>query len=185
MLGTFLMLTSGLPVYSALWLIFVFLNAAGLFVLLSAEFLAMIFVIVYIGAVAVLFLFVVMMLVSEKSSETGMTKGYKGSVILLGVLFGCEIIFLIGGWTLKPWPSVQMVGTAEALGDVLYTRTGSLFQISGFIMLTAMVGALVLAGVPPKTRKRLDSKKSSQDVCKKDRLKLYSLALNEGVKDDV
>jgi NADH-quinone oxidoreductase subunit J len=139
------------PVHSVLFLILAFFNAAGLFVLLGAEFLAMILVVVYVGAVAVLFLFVVMMLDIDFAE---LRKGFIeylpiGGVI--GVVLLIELGILLGGFAVSPAtpetmasPAPQGVTNTEALGQVLYTQYVFLFQGAGLILLVAMIGAIVL-----------------------------------------
>ncbi len=149
----FMVIASRNPVHSVLFLILAFFNAAGLFVLLGAEFLAMILVVVYVGAVAVLFLFVVMMLDVDfvdlrKGALQHMQLG-----TLIGVIFFIELIFLIATVNVTPEVSAQgafpIPGPDErsniaALGDILYTDYIYLFQASGLILLVAMIGAIVL-----------------------------------------
>jgi NADH-quinone oxidoreductase subunit J len=141
------------PVHSVLFLILAFFNAAGLFVLLGAEFLAMILVIVYVGAVAVLFLFVVMMLdVDFVQLRQGASK-YLPVGALVGFILLIELIFIFGSWVISP--SVSAVAAAplpmakgftntRALGDLLYTRYIFAFQAAGMVLLVAMIGAIVL-----------------------------------------
>lgn len=139
------------PVHSVLFLILAFLNASGLFLLAGAEFLAMVMVIVYVGAVAVLFLFVVMMLdVNFKELRVGMAR-YKLVGSFVGLLFAGELITV--GILFKSAPTakkalVQPIGetltNSHALGAVLYTDYFYLFQLSGVILLVAMIGAIVL-----------------------------------------
>lgn len=141
------------PVHSVLFLILAFFNSAGLFVLLGAEFLAMILVVVYVGAVAVLFMFVVMML---DINYVEMRQGFLqylpiGGVI--GLILLVELIFMLGGWHLEPeliatgaapMPVPISVTNTQALGQLLYTHYVYLFQAAGMILLVAMVGAIVL-----------------------------------------
>jgi NADH-quinone oxidoreductase subunit J len=139
------------PVHCVLWLILTFFNAAGLFVLLGAEFVAMILVVVYVGAVAVLFLFVVMMLdVNIAVLREGFMK-YLPAGALIGVILLVELAVVFGGWTMSPQasslrvvPASTSVANTEALGRVLYTNYVYLFQGAGLILLIAMVGAIVL-----------------------------------------
>ena len=152
------------PVHAVLWLILAFLSAAGLFVIQGAEFIAMLLIIVYVGAVAVLFLFVVMMLdVDFATLKAGMAR-----YIPLGLLIGV-VFLLILGIELSDWTSSGIapdlrqsiqpadVQNTEALGNVIYTEYIFLFQIAGLILLVAMIGAIVLTH-----RKREGVKK--QDV---------------------
>jgi NADH-quinone oxidoreductase subunit J len=139
------------PVHSALFLILVFVNAAGMFVLMGAEFLAMILIVVYVGAVAVLFLFVIMMLDVDYSQLREGFLEYLPFGLLIGVIFLAELLLLAGGWVINPTitkaitaPIPTGVSNTEALGLVLYTRYIHYFQVSGLILLVAMVGAIVL-----------------------------------------
>jgi NADH-quinone oxidoreductase subunit J len=138
------------PVHSVLFLILAFFNAAGLFVLIGAEFLAMILVIVYVGAVAVLFLFVVMMLdIDFVELRSGFVR-YLPIGSAIGVVLLAELLFLFISWVGAPIgvnPSatggVALTNT-RALGDILYTRYLFAFQMAGLILLVAMIGAIVL-----------------------------------------
>ncbi|MBM3647500.1 MAG: NADH-quinone oxidoreductase subunit J [Alphaproteobacteria bacterium] len=141
------------PVYSVLFLILAFFNAAALFVLIGAEFIAMILVIVYVGAVAVLFLFVVMMLdINLTQLREGFLK-YLPVGALIGVVLLAEILLalgVIGGDSTsltalaKAGPQVQAVDNTRAIGRVLYTQYFYLFQVAGVVLLVAMIGAIVL-----------------------------------------
>ena len=141
------------PVHSVLFLILAFFNSAGLFVMMGAEFLAMILVIVYVGAVAVLFLFVVMMLnINFASLRAGFLQYLPiGGVIGIILLAELVMVFASGAVDIElpatvasPTPPPEEVTNTQALGDVLYTRYAYLFQGAGFILLIAMVGAIVL-----------------------------------------
>ncbi|MGQ7791930.1 NADH-quinone oxidoreductase subunit J [Faunimonas sp. B44] len=138
------------PVHSVLFLILAFVNAAGLFVLLGAEFLAMILIVVYVGAVAVLFLFVVMMLDVDFAELRQGFLQYLPVGGLVGVILMVELIAVLGGLVVAPSvPSVAMpvapdVSNTAALGLVLYTRYLYFFQAAGMILLVAMIGAIVL-----------------------------------------
>ena len=139
------------PVYSVLFLILTFFNAAGLFVLLGAEFLAMMLVVVYVGAVAVLFLFVVMMLdINFAELRQGFVR-YAGIGAIIGVILVAEIIFVVSSGvmdtavgTLRASPTPEGVSNTEALGNILYTDYFYLFQAAGLVLLIAMIGAIVL-----------------------------------------
>jgi NADH-quinone oxidoreductase subunit J len=141
------------PVHSVLFLILAFFNAAGLFVLIGAEFLAMILVIVYVGAVAVLFLFVVMMLdIDFARLRSGFVR-YLPIGALIGFILLAELVLVIGSWVVAPGVPSAAAGSAaggvaltntRALGDILYTRYLFAFQAAGLILLVAMVGAIVL-----------------------------------------
>jgi NADH-quinone oxidoreductase subunit J len=141
------------PVYSVLFLILAFVNASGLFVLLGAEFLAMILVVVYVGAVAVLFLFVVMMLDVDFAELRQGALQYLPVGALVGIILLAELLLVVGAWTIapniadviaSPIPPYYSVSNTEALGHVLYTRYVYFFQIAGVILLVAMIGAIVL-----------------------------------------
>ena len=140
------------PVHSVLFLILAFFNAAGLFVLLGAEFLAMILVIVYVGAVAVLFLFVVMMLDVDFVELRQGFLDYLPVGGLIGIVLLGELVIVLGGWVFAPdvvaagerLPEVEAVSNTAALGAILYTQYAYFFQSAGLILLVAMVGAIVL-----------------------------------------
>ena len=145
------------PVHSVLWLILAFFNAAGLMLLLGAEFIAMLVVIVYVGAVAVLFLFVVMMLdIDFASLRTGFTRNLPFGIIIALVLAG-EIGVAVWSRTAGPVLSGAHIAAAPkipnivALGQLLYSRYLLPFELAGLILLVAMVGAIVLTH-----RRRLD-----------------------------
>jgi NADH-quinone oxidoreductase subunit J len=141
------------PVHSVLFLILAFVNASGLFMMMGAEFLAMILVVVYVGAVAVLFLFVVMMLDVDFAELRQGFLQYLPLGALLGIIFAVELLLVVGVWILAPEatqaitspipPPAQLTNT-EALGLVLYTRYVYFFEAAGLILLVAMIGAIVL-----------------------------------------
>jgi NADH-quinone oxidoreductase subunit J len=140
------------PVHSVLWLILAFFNAAGLFLVIGAEFIAMILVIVYVGAVAVLFLFVVMMLDIDFSSMRAGFARYLPFGLLLGLILAVELITVAALWVFgdlavqaraAPAPGAALPNT-QAIGTILYTDHVFVFQMAGMILLTAMVGAIVL-----------------------------------------
>ncbi|MDC7786494.1 NADH-quinone oxidoreductase subunit J [Rhodoplanes sp. TEM] len=139
------------PVHSVLFLILAFVNAAGLFVLMGAEFLAMILVVVYVGAVAVLFLFVVMMLDVDFRELRRGVGNYLPIGALIGVVLLVELLLIAGAWAIGPGlpkttglPIPTGITNAEALGLVLYTRYVYFFQAAGLVLLVAMIGAIVL-----------------------------------------
>ncbi|MDA7569196.1 NADH-quinone oxidoreductase subunit J [Emcibacteraceae bacterium] len=141
------------PVHSVLFLILAFFNAAGLFVLLGAEFVAMILVIVYVGAVAVMFLFVVMMLDINFTELRKGVQDYLPIGLLIGFILLVEMAVIAGGWSLTdgiattittPTPIASEVHNTEAIGRILYTDNMFLFQLGGLILLVAMIGAIVL-----------------------------------------
>ncbi len=141
------------PVHSVLFLILAFVNAAGLFVLMGAEFLAMILIVVYVGAVAVLFLFVVMMLDVDFAELRRGVLSYLPIGALIGAVLLVELLTIVGAWAIgpdvtkaitAPIPPANDIPNTEALGLVLYTRYIYFFQAAGVILLVAMVGAIVL-----------------------------------------
>jgi NADH-quinone oxidoreductase subunit J len=140
------------PVHSVLFLILAFFNAAGLFVLIGAEFLAMVLVIVYVGAVAVLFMFVVMMLdINFIRLREGFLQ-YLPIGGLIGLILLVELVLVAGSWALSPQeqalvteqPTPPEITNTEALGDLFYTSYFYLFQAVGFILLVAMISAITL-----------------------------------------
>ena len=137
------------PVHSVLWLILAFFNAAGLMLLAGAEFIAMLLVIVYVGAVAVLFLFVVMMLNIDFSTlRSGFTKNLPFGIIIALVLLA-EMVVAVSAWKAGPGisgaaPPTARVPNIEAIGELLYTRYLFPFEIAGLVLLVAMIGAIVL-----------------------------------------
>ena len=141
------------PVHSVLWLILAFLNAAGLFVLLGAEFVAMLLVIVYVGAVAVLFLFVVMMLDIDFAELKGEMARYMPLAGLIGVILLMQFSLAFGAWVQADGapglrqavtPDMAQVENTRALGLLIYDKYILLFQMAGLILLVAMIGAIVL-----------------------------------------
>jgi NADH-quinone oxidoreductase subunit J len=142
------------PVHSVLFLILAFFNAAGLFVLMGAEFLAMILVIVYVGAVAVLFLFVVMMLDIDFAELRSGFMRYLPIGALIGFILLAELLLIFGSWVIAPGvaglktaalpANAAALTNTRALGELLYTRYIFAFQAAGVILLVAMIGAIVL-----------------------------------------
>ncbi|PLL12341.1 NADH-quinone oxidoreductase subunit J [Tabrizicola sp. TH137] len=141
------------PVHSVLWLILAFLSSAGLFVLLGAEFVAMLLIIVYVGAVAVLFLFVVMMLDIDFAELKGEMAKYMPLALLIGVVMLMQIALGVGAWVQADGalglrqavaPDAAQVENTKALGLILYDKYIYLFQASGLILLVAMIGAILL-----------------------------------------
>jgi NADH-quinone oxidoreductase subunit J len=148
-----MVVTARNPVHSVLFLILAFVNAAGLFVLLGAEFLAMILIVVYVGAVAVLFLFVVMMLDVDFAELRHGFLNYLPVGFLVGAILLAELVFVVVGSVIKPGvakvitapiPAAGNVSNTEALGLVLYTRYVYFFEAAGMILLVAMIGAIVM-----------------------------------------
>lgn len=176
------------PVHSVLFLILAFFNAAGLFVMLGAEFIAMILVIVYVGAVAVLFLFVVMMLdINFAELRRGMLRHAPIGGLVGAVLLG-EFVWMYLNWgaagavspPAHPVPDAAVITNTHALGQVLYTHYVYLFQVSGLILLVSMIGAITLT-----LRDRPDVRR--QDISAqlarspKDVLKVEKIATGAGV----
>jgi NADH-quinone oxidoreductase subunit J len=147
--SAFMVIASRNPVHSVLYLILAFVNAAGLFLLMGAEFLAMILVVVYVGAVAVLFLFVVMMLDVDFAELRQGFLQYLPIGALVGFVMLAELLLVVGGWALSPnvtkaAPIPTQVSNTEAIGLVLYTKYIYYFQAAGLVLLVAMIGAIVL-----------------------------------------
>ena len=152
------------PVHSVLWLILAFISAAGLFVLLGAEFLAMLLLIVYVGAVAVLFLFVVMMLDVDFAELKAEMAKYMPLALLIGIILLMQFGLAFGNWQMSEGAQAaraavtpEGVENTKALGLLLYDQYFLIFQMSGLILLVAMIGAIVLT-----LRHRQDVKR--QDV---------------------
>jgi NADH-quinone oxidoreductase subunit J len=151
--SAFMVIAARNPVHSVLFLILAFVNASGLFVLMGAEFLAMILVVVYVGAVAVLFLFVVMMLDVDFAELRQGFLQYLPIGAVVGIVFLIELFMVVGVWAIapnvsqaiaSPIPPIASTSNTEALGYVLYTRYVYFFQAAGVVLLVAMIGAIVL-----------------------------------------
>jgi len=174
------------PVHSVLWLILAFFNAAGLMLLVGAEFIAMLLVIVYVGAVAVLFLFVVMMLdIDFAALRSGFTKNLPFGIIIAVILL-MEIVLALSAW--KAGPILGGAATREvtqpnivSLGQVLYTRFLYPFEIAGLILLVAMIGAIVLTH---RSRGDVRGQKVSKQVDRRpeEAVKLENPTVGEGMK---
>ncbi|MFK4004283.1 NADH-quinone oxidoreductase subunit J [Qipengyuania sp. NPDC077563] len=164
-----MVITARNPVHSVLWLILAFFNAAGLMVLVGAEFIAMLLVIVYVGAVAVLFLFVVMMLdIDVAALRAGFVKNFPLGIVIALILLAELVLGLsayrvgaieLGTAAASDAPAMVASNTG-AIGGLLYTRYLFLFEAAGIILLVAMIGAIVLTHRPPK------SKRGHQDIGK-------------------
>jgi NADH-quinone oxidoreductase subunit J len=148
-----MVISSRNPVHSVLFLILAFFNAAGLFILLGAEFLAMILVVVYVGAVAVLFLFVVMMLDIDFSELRQGMLNYLPVGATIGLILLVELVLVVAGWSISPdllktvtapTPPLADLTNTEALGRILYTKYIYYFQAAGLVLLVSMIGAIVL-----------------------------------------
>ena len=179
------------PVHSVLFLILAFFNAAGLFLLMGAEFLAMILVIVYVGAVAVLFLFVVMMLDIDFAQLRAGAVKYLPIGALVGFILLAELVLVFGSWVIAPnvaalaaapTPSSVAMTNTRALGDLLYTRYIFAFQAAGMILLVAMIGAIVLT-----LRRRADTRRQSiSEQLSRQRaatLEVVKVPIGQGVAD--
>ena len=151
--AAFMVISARNPVHSVLYLILTFVNAAGLFLLTGAEFLAMILLVVYVGAVAVLFLFVVMMLDVDFAELRSGALQYAPIGATVGLILAAELIVVTGGYVFapqlagtvaKPTPDIAVRHNTAALGDILYTDYIYYFQIAGLVLLVAMIGAIVL-----------------------------------------
>ncbi|MBB43273.1 MAG: NADH:ubiquinone oxidoreductase subunit J [Rhodospirillaceae bacterium] len=177
------------PVHSVLFLILTFFNAAGLFILIGAEFIAMILIVVYVGAVAVLFLFVVMMLdIGFAQMREGFLQ-YLPVGGLIGIILAVELILVGGSWSLSskiqqirssPTPSLEKMTNTHAIGNVLYTEYIYLFQGAGLTLLVAMVGAIVLT---LRTRRGVKKQKIAKQIARRpeDSVKLHNVQTGSGV----
>ena len=176
------------PVHSVMWLILAFFNAAGLMVLVGAEFIAMLLVIVYVGAVAVLFLFVVMMLDIDVAEMRAGVARYFAIGLALAVALAAEILIGIGAWeaggvkiSRRTAPIDSAVPNIQAIGDLLYTRYLFVFEGAGLVLLVAMIGAIVLThrqrgGVRPQNIARQNARRP-QDATRN-----VQPAIGEGVQ---
>ena len=174
------------PVHSVLWLILAFFNAAGLMLILGAEFIAMLLVIVYVGAVAVLFLFVVMMLdIDFASLRRGFSANLPFGIIVALVLAG-EVIVAALSWKAGPTLSGHAIPAAAqpnivALGQLLYSRYLFAFEIAGLILLVAMIGAIVLTH---RSRGDLRTPKVSKQIRRRptEAVRVLDPSVGEGMK---
>ncbi len=176
------------PVHSVLWLILAFFNSAGLMLIVGAEFIAMLLVIVYVGAVAVLFLFVVMMLDVDFAALRAGFARYLPFGTLLALVLLTEIVFAVAAWNAsgvataaKAAPVNQNVPNIEALGTVLYTRYLYIFEGAGLVLLVAMIGAIVLTH---RTRRDVRPQNVSLQNQRrpKDAVRMVDQPVGEGVK---
>jgi len=181
-------------VYSVFFLILVFVSVSILFIMIGAEFLGMIMLIVYVGAVAVLFLFVVMMLnVTEHSIRRPSTKGffnYISVASIVGLIIFLELLVVIGGWKYKGTFNLsstanldQGLTNTHAIGNVLYTQYIHLFQISGMILLVAMIGAITLTFNKRENIKRQNYFEQIQRE-KDSAVSLVDVEIGKGIKID-
>ncbi len=175
------------PVHSVLWLILSFFNAAGLMLILGAEFIAMLLVIVYVGAVAVLFLFVVMMLdIDFAEMRSGFVR-YLPFGALLAIVLAAELIFALGAWqagsvqlALRAAPIDPAISNTQAIGELLYTRYIFLFEAAGIVLLVAMIGAIVLTN-RPRTGVRRQNVEAQNARRPQDATRLVDAPSGEGV----
>jgi NADH-quinone oxidoreductase subunit J len=189
--SAFMVIAAKNPVHSVLFLILAFVNASGLFVLLGAEFLAMILVVVYVGAVAVLFLFVIMMLDVDFAELRQGVLQYLPAGAVVGCIFLAELLLVVGAWTFNPAVSQTItapipggVSNTMALGLVLYTRYVYYFQIAGMVLLVAMVGAIVLT---LHHRERVKRQNVAQQVArtKATAIEIKQVKSGQGLREDV
>ena len=178
-------------VHSVFFLILDFISISSLFIMVGAEFLGMIMLIVYVGAVAVLFLFVVMMLNVAKQKNTWFKSSTNSAHIPIGLLVSIiiffEVIIVIGGWKYKPELSnkiiISDITNTHSIGNVLYTEYIHLFQLSGMVLLVAMIGAIVLTFRKREGLKRQSYfKQLSRE--RNESISIINIKSNEGVKID-
>jgi NADH-quinone oxidoreductase subunit J len=182
-----MVVTSRNPVHSVLFLILAFFNAAALFLIAGAEFLAMILVIVYVGAVAVLFLFVVMMLDIDFEQLRGGFQKYAPVAGAIGLVLFAELLLAYGAWGTDPqaeglrmYPMPEGVTNAQALGRILYTDNLFLFQSAGLILLVAMIGAIVLTH---RSRPETKRQNIADQVARSGSVSLRQVGLRQGIKE--
>ena len=187
LLSSLMVISTKNPVHSVLFLILAFLNAAGIFVILHAEFLAMILIIVYVGAVAVLFLFVVMMLDFKTSLEKDNILQYMPIGLLIGLVFIAELVIVLINTRLdlsniqiltNPLGNFLDQSNTEAIGSILYTNYVLYFQLSGVILLVAMVGSIVLT---LRDREGVKRQIVSEQVDRKGKIELVDVKSGEGI----
>ena len=194
-LSAIMVVVSKNTVHSGFFLILDFISISCLFIMIGAEFLGMIMLIVYVGAVAILFLFVVMMLNVAQQKNEWFTSRNSSTHIPIGLLVSLiiffELIIVIGGWKYKPdlvdSISIEINSTitnTQSLGNVIYTDYIHLFQLSGMILLVAMIGAIVLT-FRERTGVRRQSYFKQISREKKDGVELVDVESNKGVKIDV
>ena len=178
-------------VHSVFFLILDFISISSLFIMVGAEFLGMIMLIVYVGAVAVLFLFVVMMLNVAKQKNTWFKSSTNSAHIPIGLLISViiffEVIIVIGGWKYKPEllskVAVSDITNTHSIGNVLYTEYIHLFQLSGMVLLVAMIGAIVLTF---RRREGLKRQSYFKQISRErnDGISIVNVKSNQGVKID-
>ncbi|MEL6752254.1 MAG: NADH-quinone oxidoreductase subunit J [Pseudomonadota bacterium] len=186
--SAFMVISSRNPVHSVLFLILAFFNAAGLFMLMGAEFLALILIVVYVGAVAVLFLFVVMMLDVDFAEMRDGFLQYLPIGALIGLVLLVELVLVLGSsvvdiegarMAVEPIPALAEVSNIRAIGDLLYTRYIFFFQIAGMVLLVAMIGAIVLTlSRRPDVRRQNVAEQVARDPAD---VKLVNVKPGEGI----
>ena len=187
LLSALMVISTKNPVHSVLFLILAFLNAAGIFVILHAEFLAMILIIVYVGAVAVLFLFVVMMLDIKTTIEKSNILQYMPIGLFIGFVFIAELVIVLINTKLElsnmqilsnPLNKFAELSNTKAIGSVLYTDYILHFQLAGAILLVAMIGSIVLT-----LRERTGVKRQSvaEQLSRSSKIDLVDVKSNEGI----
>jgi len=185
--SAFMVISARNPVHSVLFLILTFVNAAGLFLLTGAEFLAMILLVVYVGAVAVLFLFVVMMLDVDFAELKSGALQYAPIGALVGLILAAELIIVVGGYAFspqlagtvaQPTPDITPRHNTAALGDILYTDYIHFFQIAGLVLLVAMIGAIVLT---LRHKPRVKRQVIAEQVGRSQKVELHSVEPGKGV----
>ena len=187
LLSSLMVISTKNPVHSVLFLILAFLNAAGIFVILHAEFLAMILIIVYVGAVAVLFLFVVMMLDIKTTIEKSNILQYLPIGLFIGFVFIAELVIVLINTKLElsnmqilsnPLNKFAELSNTKAIGSVLYTDYILHFQLAGVILLVAMIGSIVLT-----LRERTGVKRQSvvEQLSRSSKIDLVDVKSNEGI----
>jgi len=189
LIAALLVVSSRNPVHAVLYLIFAFFQAAGLFLFIGAEFAAMIVIIVYVGAVAVLFLFVVMMLNVDKEIVVKRVQGYLPVGLAIGAVLFVELIVMVNSvmpnmpqplsaTAMYATPILTTITNTEALGNVLYTKYTFLLQIAGLLLLVAMIGAIVLTLRDRKEAKRQSIAKQVFER-REDVVKVYNIPFGE------
>ena len=187
LLSSLMVISTKNPVYSVLFLILAFLNAAGIFVILHAEFLAMILIIVYVGAVAVLFLFVVMMLDIKTTIEKSNILQYMPIGLFIGFVFIAELVIVLINTKLElsnmqilsnPLNKFAELSNTKAIGSILYTDYILHFQLAGVILLVAMIGSIVLT-----LRERTGVKRQSvvEQLSRSSKIDLVDVESNKGI----
>ena len=187
LLSALMVISTKNPVHSVLFLILAFLNAAGIFVILHAEFLAMILIIVYVGAVAVLFLFVVMMLDIKSTIEKSNILQYMPIGLFIGFVFIAELVIVLINTKLElsnmqilsnPLNKFAELSNTKAIGSVLYTDYILHFQLAGVILLVAMIGSIVLT-----LRERTGVKRQSvvEQLSRSSKIDLVDVESNKGI----